>query len=322
VPAGIRRRACTARAGRPATSSRKPRSAARSSGCWAAAHSRQGRPARTPIGPGCLGDSLDPTHDRWLIVEQVGIDSEVADDGVVGQDGDPCVRDDGHRRVAARRRVDEDVGDRQPASQVAGIPGEVAADGDDLDARQPDPAKGLVAGVVAVLRRELHGVPADAPGAQDRDLDGRPMRVPQVRPRPLQRGERGGDAVPCDAAQVLDQPPAVLVSRRSSGTAGCQRSGRASHSTGGHSGAAACVTGWARTPSPDLGRFRPRPGRTDHRPRQRVRCAELAIEVPRYVPGSRHGQHLRHRQTRRQGRRGGSGAGDGIRTRDILLGKS
>ena len=113
--------------------------------------------------------------------------------------------------VVALRGIDEDVGHRQAAPKVGRVAGEVAAGRHHLHAREAHPHEGLVAAVVPELRGELHRVLADLPGPHDRHPHRVAVLAHEPRPLALQGGEGGRDAVPGDAAQVLDEPAAVVV---------------------------------------------------------------------------------------------------------------
>ena len=128
-----------------------------------------------------------------------------------GQPVEPGVGEQGPRRVATRRRVDQDVGQGQAAPEVALVAGEVLLDDDDLDAGQALAHEARVARVVAGPGRPFDRVLADPAGAQDRDGDRRPVRREERRPAPLEGLEGGRHAVAGHVAQVLDEPPAVVA---------------------------------------------------------------------------------------------------------------
>ena len=152
-----------------------------------------------------------PRTTRGSTSEEVRVDRQVADDGVLRQEREPCVRDERPGWVSPCGGVDQDVGHRQPGLEVLGIGGQVPSGRDHLDAGQPGPRIRVVAGVVSVLRRGLDGLSADTARAHDQDVDGLTPWARELRPAPLERCERGTDPVPGNAAEVLDESGAVVV---------------------------------------------------------------------------------------------------------------
>ena len=179
-------------------------------------HGRQAGPGRIigaelPLVQVALRDPLDPAHDGRIVVEQVGVHRQVADDRVVGQPAEPGVGKKRTRRVASRRGIDEDVGLAEAAPEIDLVARQVLVDHHDLDPGQTLAHDPRVARVVAAPDRPLDGLLADSTRANDRDAYGQTGGREQRRPAPLEGVEGGGQSVVSHVAQVLDQALAVVA---------------------------------------------------------------------------------------------------------------
>ena len=153
---------------------------------------RNGRPRRIVGREGppievALRDALDAAHRRRRLVQQVGIDHQVADDRVLRQTGEPGVRHDRPARIVPLGGVDQHVGQAEPFLHVDIATGQVAADGRDLHPGQPREPRCAVE--VAVLRR-LDRVLADHAGAHHRHPDRRPGRAGELWATPVRARRR------------------------------------------------------------------------------------------------------------------------------------